>query len=126
MVSCSGDGLRYAFVLERGQIDRLPTHVDYPFLEGNRLVVRVAFSDNPVLAIMDPPLKPIAEPVDDQTLVNRGVGAFLKVFDDIQLREDAAARLAAQGVPDIVLIDPKEFNQRVAELTGTPLVGKSG
>jgi hypothetical protein len=43
------------------------------------------------------------------------VGAFLKVFDDIKLRDDAALQLAAQKLPDIVVIDEDEFNKRVAE-----------
>jgi len=46
--------------------------------------------------------------------VDQGVGAFLKVFDDIKLRGDAL-QLAAQDPPDIVVIDEDEFNKRVAE-----------
>ncbi len=48
-------------------------------------------------------------------LVRRGVGAFLKVFDDIKLRDDAASKLFAQGLPYVVVIDEDEFNKRVAE-----------
>ena len=39
----------------------------------------------------------------------------MKVFDDIKLREDAASILAAQGLPDVVVIDAEEFKKRVAE-----------
>ena len=53
---------------------------------------------------------------DDQALVRQGVGALLKVFDDIKLRKDAAALLSsAQSLPDIVVINEDEFNKRVAE-----------
>jgi DNA-binding NarL/FixJ family response regulator len=52
--------------------------------------------------------------VDDHTLVRQGVGAFLKVFDDIKLREDAARRYA-HHLPDIVVIDEDEFKKRLAE-----------
>jgi hypothetical protein len=41
--------------------------------------------------------------------VDQGVGAFLKVFDDIKLRDDAAA----QKSPELVVIDENEFNRRV-------------
>jgi DNA-binding NarL/FixJ family response regulator len=52
--------------------------------------------------------------VDDHTLVHDGVGAFLKVFDDIKLR-DAASEISAQNSPEVVVIDRDEFNKRVAE-----------
>lgn len=112
VVSCNSDGLRYAFILDRGELGRLPTHVDFPFIENGKLLVRVAYSDNP-------PLRPTPSvdttTFDDQTLVRQGVGAFLKVFDDIRLRDDAALQLAAQSLPDIVVIDEDEFSKRVAE-----------
>jgi len=119
VVSCNSDGLRYAFILERGQIDTLPTHIDYPFLDGDRLFARVVYRDKPVPQALVPqivlaPLIP-ADIVDDQTLVHRGVGAFLKVFDDIKLRDEAALQLSAQNLPGIVVIDEGEFNKRVAE-----------
>ena len=114
VVSCNSDGLRYAFILNRGQIDVLPTHIDYPYMDGERLFVRVAYENNPPVAVMEPP--GAAMPADDQALVQRGVGAFLKVFDDIKLMEDAAARLAAQSVPDILVINQDEFGRRLAEL----------
>ena len=118
VVSCSGDGLRYAFVLERGQVAVLPTHIEYPYVESDRLVVRVVYEPPPVIAVMEPPaVMPVPQSaVDDQTLVQRGVGAFLKVFDDIKLREDAAEQPAVQPIPPIVVIDRREFNRRVGDL----------
>jgi hypothetical protein len=119
VVSCNSDGLRYAFILDRGSVGKLPTHIDYPFLDGNRLFVRVVYDDKPEPEVISPQIIPVpivvADLVDDQTLVHRGVGAFLKVFDDIKLKEEAASKLAAQGLPDIVVIDEEEFNKRVAE-----------
>ena len=117
VVSCNSDGLRYAFVLARGLVDILPSHIDYPFVDGERLFVRVVHDPTPAVAVTEPPVPvpPAHAVADDQTLVNRGVGAFLKVFDDIKLRDDAALRLAAQSGPDIVLIDRNEFDKRVAE-----------
>jgi hypothetical protein len=112
IVSCNSDGLRYAFILDRGQVDQLPTHIDYPFIDNGKLLVRVVYSDVPQ-PVPAPPVD-IAM-TDDQTLVREGVGAFLKVFDDIKLREDAAVQSSAQKLPDIVVINPDEFHKRVAE-----------
>ena len=113
VVSCNSDGLRYAFVLDRGQLGKLPTHIDFPFIDNGKLLVRVVYSDNPP-SRPAPPVD-IAATVDDHTLVRQGVGAFLKVFDDINLRNDAALQLSAQEMPAIVVIHEDEFNKRVAE-----------
>jgi hypothetical protein len=112
VVSCNSDGLRYAFILDRGKFDKLPTHIDYPFIDNGKLLVRVVYSEASQL-VPTPPVD-IAT-TDDQTLVREGVGAFLKVFDDIKLRDDKALELSAQKQPDIVLIDQDEFNKRVLD-----------
>lgn len=112
VVACNSDGLRYAFILDRGQFGRLPTHVDFPFIDNGKLLVRVVYSDNPQFRPA-PPVD-IAE-ADDETLVREGVGAFLKIFDDIKLRDDAASQLSAKNPPNIVVIDEDEFKRRVAE-----------
>lgn len=114
VVSCNSDGLRYAFILDRGQLGKLPTHIDFPYVDSGKVLVRVVYSDAP----QPTPVSPVDIPtmdVDDQTLVNQGVGAFLKVFDDIKLRDEAAELLAAQALPAIVLINEDEFHRRVAE-----------
>jgi len=119
VVSCNSDGLRYAFILDRGQLDVLPTHIDFPFIDNGKLLARVVYNDNPVPEVIEPQVTPApliaAVIVDDQTLVHRGVGAFLKVFDDIKLRDEAALQFSAQNLPDIVVIDKDEFHKRVAE-----------
>lgn len=109
VVSCNSDGLRYAFILDRGSLGKIPTHIDYPFVDNGKLLVRVVYRDIPPSPPVDPAM------VDDHKLVHDGVGAFLKVFDDIQIRDDAASELAAQRLPEVVLIDKDEFNKRVAE-----------
>jgi len=111
VVACNSDGLRYAFILDRGQFGRLPTHVDYPFIDNGKLLVRVVYSDNE----QSVPVPPVDIAIDDHALVHQGVGAFLKVFDDIKLRDDAALQHAAQNLPEIVVINEDEFNKRVAE-----------
>jgi hypothetical protein len=112
VVSCNSDGLRYAFILDRGELRRLPTHIDFPFIDNEKLLVRVVYSNTS----QSMPTPPVDIPVvDDQTLVRQGVGAFLKVFDDIKLKDDAALQFSAQHLPDIVVIDEDQFNKRVAE-----------
>ena len=112
VVSCNSDGLRYAFVLDRGQLGIIPTHIDFPFVDNGKLSVRVVYKDKPQ-PVPVPPVEVAI--VEDQTFVRQVVGAFLKVFDDIKLRDDAALQLSAQNPPDIVIIDEDEFRKRVAE-----------
>ena len=111
VVSCNSDGLRYAFILDRGRFVKLPTHIDYPFVDNGKVTVRVVYGDNPPSV---PALPADAPRVEDRALVQEGVGAFLKVFDDIKVRDDAAL-LYAKNLPDIVVIDEDEFKKRVAE-----------
>ncbi|MDP1547147.1 MAG: hypothetical protein Q8L87_14135 [Anaerolineales bacterium] len=112
VVSCNSDGLRYAFILDRGSVGELPTHIDYPFVDNGRLLVRVVYRDNP----QPSPTPPVAAAItDDKRFVRQVAGALLKVFDDIKLRDDAALLLSAQNPPDIVIIDEDEFTKRVME-----------
>ncbi len=111
VVSCNSDGLRYAFILDRGSLGKIPTHIDFPFVDNDKLMVRVVYRDPPQ-SVTIPPID--TAKVDDHALVRQGVGAFLKVFDDIQLR-DEADQISAQSPPEIVVIDEDEFNKRVAE-----------
>jgi hypothetical protein len=85
--------------------------VDYPFVDNGKVLVRVVYGDSPQSAAALP--ADIAT-VDDHTLVRQGVGAFLKVFDDIKLRGDAALRYE-QNLPAIVVIGEDEFKKRLAE-----------
>ena len=112
VVSCNSDGLRYAFIVDRGQLGKLPTHIDFPFIDNGKLSVRVVYDKTPQ-SVPTPPVD--AAIVDDHARVHEGVGAFLKIFDDIKLRDDAALPHAAQVPPEIVVIDEDEFNKRVVE-----------
>jgi len=112
VVSCNSDGLRYAFILDRGQLGKLPTHIDFPYVDNGKFLVRVVYGDTPQPA----PTPPVDVAVtEDGTFLRQVVGAFLKVFDDIKLKDDAILQLSAQSQPDIVVIDEGEFNKRVAE-----------
>ncbi len=108
VVSCNCDGLRYAFILERGALDRLPTHIDYPYLEGDKVFVRVVYDEQPA-----PPIINVV--VQDQTLVNRAAVALVKIFDENKGKGEAATKLPEPEPPEVVSIDQEEFNKRVAE-----------
>ncbi len=120
VVSCNSDGLRYAFILDRGQLGKLPTHIDFPFVDNGKLLVRVVYDYSQQPLQISPADNTTA---DDHTLVHEGVGAFLKVFDDIKLRDDAS-HSSGQNPPDIVIIDEIEFNKRVAEYEALRLRNK--
>lgn len=119
VVSCNTDDLRYAFILDPGSLDRLPTHIDYPFLEGGKPSVRVVYSDQRLMGLNNPetvPVPPAHEAVeDDKTTIRRGVNAFLKVLDDIDLKDIAAAKLSAKDPPEVITIGEEEFKRQVAE-----------
>ena len=118
VVACNSDGLRYAFILDRGSLGKLPTHIDFPFLDGDKLFVRVVYDDKPLAEAIQPQIAPpptvAADVIDDHALAHQAVGAFLKVFDDIKLRDELTQTLP-QSLPNIVVIDEGEFNKRVAE-----------
>jgi hypothetical protein len=112
VVSCHNDGLRYAFILDRGQIEKLPTHIDFPYIDNGKVLVRVVY-ENPPQPV---PLLPAEISLtDDLTFARQVAKAFLKVFEDIKLKDEAILELSAQDVPDIVVIDEDEFHKRVAE-----------
>jgi hypothetical protein len=119
VVSCDSDGLRYAFILDRGMIDILPKHIDIPFLDGDRLLVQVVSSDELGLRVREQQILPAplteAEIVDDHTLVNQGVRAFLKVFDDIKVRDDATQQISFQNPPEVLMMEAGDFYEGVAE-----------
>lgn len=112
VVSCNSDGLRYAFILDRGQLGVLPTHIDFPFIDKGKVLVRVVYDKTPTPAAA-PALDPAV--VNEQTRVDDGVGAFLKVFEDIKLKESTVTSQSDQLRPEILVIDAEEFNKRVAE-----------
>jgi hypothetical protein len=115
VVSCNSDGLRYAFILERGSLTKVPTHIDYPFLDGERVSVRVIFDDQPAPPPDTPILTTRIDVVDDKTLVEHDVVAFLDVFDDINLKDEISSKLSVQGTPDVIRMDEEEFKKLVAE-----------
>ena len=118
VVSCNSEGLRYAFILDRGSIVRLPTHIDYPFQDGEKVFVRVVVEDKPAPAMLTPTTPPVlpikVDVINDQTLVDQGVAALLKVFDDLQTKGRTDVDLPRQDLPDVIKINEEEFIKQVA------------
>jgi hypothetical protein len=119
VVSCNTDDLRYAFVLDHGSLDRLPTHIEFPFLDGDRLFVHVVYNEKLVPEELKPHIMPPPQPepdlVDDQALVEQGVRAFLKVFNADKRKRAAALQVSNLDLPDIVMINEDEFHSRVKD-----------
>lgn len=91
VVSCTSESLRYAFILDRGSFGMLPSHVDYPFVNNGKVMVRVVFEDDPQ---PDPVPKVETLVLTDNRFMRQVAGAFMKVFEDIKLRDDAALLLS--------------------------------
>lgn len=113
VVSCnSDDDLRYGFILDRGSLVKLPTHIDYPFVDKGKVMVRVVFGDiHPLVPV--PSVNTVT--LNDDRFLRQVAGAFLKIFEDIKLRDEATLLLSVQNPPDIAIIDELEFNKRVFE-----------
>lgn len=112
VVSCNSDGLRYAFILDRGQLDILPTHIDFPLIDKDKVLVRVVYDKTPkpvTAAAVEPAVS------NENARVHDGVGAFLKVFEDIKPKERRNRIADRRVAPEILVIDEEEFNKRVAE-----------
>ncbi len=119
VVSCNSDGLRYAFILDRGTLDKFPTHIDYPFLEGDRLYIRAVYSNESGPSWKAPRTTPLAmanvENGEDDGPVDQGLVALLKIFAENKIKDEAAPDLPPQSLPDIIRIDEEEFKKQVAE-----------
>jgi len=119
VVSCNCDGLRYAFILERGSIVKLPTHIDYPYLEGDQVFVRAVLDNQPAPVVLTPQATSVLPTkvaiVVDPAQVKQGVVALVKIIGDNERKGKTTLKLSTQGPPDVISIDEEEFKKRVAE-----------
>ncbi len=116
VVSCNSDGLRYAFILDRGRLGQLPTHIDFPFIDNGKLLVRVVYSDVPQPA----PGAFVSFPLDDDhVLVHEAVSALLKSLSDPGRPAADALQLPGPNSPEVVRIDRADFVNRLAEQDAT-------
>lgn len=112
VVSGDSDGLRYAFILDRGRFEGIPVHTDPSLLDDDKLLVRVVYGAIP----QSVPATPVDTAlIDEEFMVRHNVSALVKFFDNTVYEEDAAIQFVAQKLPGIVVIDEEEFNKHAAE-----------
>jgi hypothetical protein len=111
VVSSANDGLRYAFILERGQIGFLPAPVELltpdsvdqaPPAEGQKVLIEIRPA---------PPIPNHTILADEHTILHQRLDRFLKITEALDTLGDATP----QPVPDALLIAEAEFYERLAE-----------
>ena len=110
VVSGDSDGLRYAFILDRGRFEGIPIHVDHSLIDDDKLLVRVVYS-----AVLE---SVAVSPADISMIdeeMRQNVSSLVKFFEDPIYEGDAALQFIAQNLPDIVVINEEEFNNQAAE-----------
>jgi hypothetical protein len=116
VVSCNSDDLRYAFILDRdSQLEKLPTHIDFPFLDGDRLFVRLVYGVKAASELLEPQIRSTTLIADEQTLIHRGVDAFLKVFKDIKILDHMTPTLSTVDLSSILIIEENKSEKRGPE-----------
>ena len=114
VVTGDSDGLRYAFILDRGRFEGIPLEAEHPMIDNGKLMIQVVYRyrDNPHGAPA-----PLAEAaaMDDRMRVRRNVRALVDFLDSSQPGDDPVFLFVSQNKPDIVIIDEDEFNRSAAE-----------
>lgn len=112
IIPSANDGLRYAFILERGQVREPPASVEEPFImhisddglptsgvQTNFVEIRIETSQSNIPA-----------PLDPHTVIHQRLDRFLKIAEALDAQDKAT-----QPMPDILLADEAEFEQKLAE-----------
>jgi len=100
VIPSANDGLRYAFILERGEIDAPPPVNARPTdQDGNQIERRVA------------PQPSVLVSVGKHTVEHQKLDKFLKIAEAIEAPKIAAA----QPPPDVLAMNELELNQLMAE-----------
>lgn len=101
VIPSANDGLRYAFILERGEIDaqQPPVNARPTDQDGNPIERRIAPQPNVLISVG----KHIVE--------HQKLDKFLKIAEAIE----AAKSAANQSPPEILMMNELEFNQLMAE-----------
>lgn len=103
VIPSANDGLRYAFVLERGEIvDAQPSLNARPTdLDGNQIERRAALPSQPNVFIS----------IGKHKVEHEKLDKFLKIAEAIE----AAKNATDQPPPEVLLMNEAEFNQLMAE-----------
>ena len=113
VVTGDSDGLRYAFILDRGRFEGIPVQAGHLFIDNGTLLVRTVYRDNPQFVPV--PLVAAAM-IDDHMRVHQNVRALVKLPPNNKPGDDATTQFHAHYLPDNVVIDAVEFNKQAAEL----------
>ena len=111
VISSANDGLRYAFILERGQLDVLPAPAE---LLAPKLVEQAPPAEDQKILIgirTTPPLPNRSVLASDQVILQQRLDRFLKLTEAL----DTLSEASPQPLPEVLLIDEAEFFQHLAE-----------
>lgn len=112
VVTGDSDGLRYAFILDRGRFQGIRAQAGHLFTENGKLLVRVVYKDHPHFVPV--PLVAAAT-IDDHMRVHQNVRALVKFPYNNKPGDDTATQFPVHYVPDNVVIDQVEFNKQTRE-----------
>lgn len=101
VIFSANDGLRYAFVLERGQLGALPVPVE---LLQPDAIYQAPPAEVPKVLIEIRPAPPIPHRsvlADEHTILHQRLDRFLKITEALDTLDDAAP----QPLPDVLLVD---------------------
>ena len=111
VVTGDSDGLRYAFILDRGRFEGIPVQAGQLFIDNGTLLVRTVYRDNPQFVPV--PLVAAAM-IDDHMRVHQNVRALVKFPHNIP-GDDTTTQFLAHHLSDNVVIDAAEFNKQAVE-----------
>lgn len=105
VIPSANDGLRYAFILDRGQVDLQPFDNQRPINQALSHVQQIAVHNEPI-----PPKAFVL--ADKHRLEHQKLDRFLKIADALEATQNDSA----QPPSDVLLINEAEFNQLMGEL----------
>lgn len=115
VISSANDGLRYAFVLEKGQLGLLSVPVELSVndsLDQSGLVEDQRVLKESVISLRAPNRSILA---GEPTILHQRLEKFLKLTEALDTLNDASP----QPLPDVLLMAEAEFSQRLAEYEAT-------
>lgn len=104
VIPSASEGLRYAFILDRGQVDLQPSANHRPINQALSRVQQIVINNEP------PPPQAFVR-TDEHRLEHQKLDRFLKIANALEATKNADA----QPLPEVLLMNEAEFNQLMAE-----------
>lgn len=104
VIPSASDGLRYAFVLDRGQVD-IQSSVSH------RPVSQVLSHVQQIIVHNEPPPPKVFVLAEEHRLEHEKLDRFVKIADALEAEKNDGA----QPVPEVLLMNEAEFKQLMAE-----------